>query len=71
MNLERLMLESSSVEIFHHLISFQNRLVFSNINGNFLTSNFPTSRFFQLPFPNRCIPKLGFIPLIIQLLHFI
>ena len=37
------------------LETFQLRMVLSNLNGNFLTSNFPTSRFFQLFFPSSFI----------------
>ena len=37
------------------LKTFQLRLVPFNSNGDFLTSNFPTSHFFQLPFSTSCI----------------
>ena len=50
---------SRSWKIFNTALkTFQLRLVPFNLNGDFLTSNFPTSHFFQLPFPTSCILQI-------------
>ena len=58
------------LEIFWYLNTalktFQLQSVLSNLNGNFLTSDFstqnsPTSHFFQLPFPTTCITIIWMI----------
>ena len=50
-------LESRDISnVMNSMGTFQLRAKF--LTTDFLTQNFPTSRFFQLPFSTTCIPRL-------------